>query len=159
MYLSQTTCITKKFGTCTLVGTCSLFDLSLTVLSYESPKVHVVWVKKAQFWLYILNNSRWVKPLAELVTGPARYHPWAQLSPPTLGQTLSDWPWYAMVKVLFSDAFWEISDLADLSQGPGFLVANIPGHAPELLALLQSNLEKLASDPRPIIHVHGGEHV
>lgn len=80
----------KKFGTCTLVGTCSLFDLSLTVLSYESPKVHVVWVKKAQFWLYILNNSRWVKPLAELVTGPARYHPWAQLSPPTLGQTLSD---------------------------------------------------------------------
>ena len=69
MYLSQTTCITKKFGTCTLVGTCSLFDLSLTVLSYESPKVHVVWVKKAHFWLYILNNSRWVKPLAELGIG------------------------------------------------------------------------------------------
>ena len=64
-----------------------------------------------------------------------------------------------MVNVLFSDAFWGFSDLADLSQGPGFPVPNIPGHAPELLALLQSNLEKLASDPRPIIHVHGGEHV
>ncbi len=62
------------------------------------------------------------------------------------------------VKVLFSDAFWEISDLVDLSQGPCFPVLNIPGHTPELLALIQSNLGKLASDTRPIIHVHVGEH-
>jgi hypothetical protein len=64
-----------------------------------------------------------------------------------------------VVKVLFSDAFWEISDLADLSQVLRFPVVNVPGHTPELLALLQVNLEKLASDPRPIIHVHQGEHV
>jgi hypothetical protein len=64
-----------------------------------------------------------------------------------------------VVKVLFSDAFWEISDLADLSQVLRFPVVNIPGHTPELPALLQVNLGKLASDPRPIIHVHQGEHV
>lgn len=130
-----------------------------TFWSYESPKVHVVWVEKAYFWLYILINSRWVKPLAELGIGPQRYHPWAQLSPPTLGQTRSDWPCYGVVKVLFSDAFWEISDLADLSQVLRFPVVNIPGHTPELPALLQVNLGKLASEPRPIIHVHQGEHV